>query len=72
MTEVKRGGAADQYQDNFDNIDDEGGILAEKLFNDQHFQQQEQEVIPEKFKSGDSFTGFEDAKEDFQSFDDNQ
>jgi len=37
MTEVKRGGAADQYQDNFDNIDDEDGFLAEKLFNDQHF-----------------------------------
>jgi hypothetical protein len=70
VTEVKRGGP-DYNQENFENADDYDGFLAEKMLNDQQFEELEQVAIPEKFKSGDSFTGFEDAKEDFQSFDEN-
>ena len=43
--------------------------MAEKMFNDQI--NEEQEELPPKFNSGDSFAGFEDNKEEFQSFDEN-
>jgi hypothetical protein len=47
VTEVKRGGP-DYNQENFENADDYDGFLAEKMLNDQQFEDLEQVVIPDK------------------------